>query len=585
MSSRPQILSPDTPVEEAALRMQRYGYEGYPVVEEMPDKRHRILGLLTRRAVDRALSHNLKTTAGSLMDAGQVSVVPGDSIETLQHLMTETGWGQVPVLSEEGQIVGIVTRTDLLKTLTREEGLPGWQNLSGRLESALPPARLALMKTVATLAHEQHAALYIVGGFVRDLILERPSLDFDLVVEGDAILLARALAKKFGGRVTSHLRFGTAKWHTGEIRSMLASKLVLPNSGTPRRNSLAIESSEIPNTLDLISARTEFYTYPTALPTVERGSIKLDLHRRDFTINTLALRLDGHHYGELHDYWGGLNDLRTGQIRVLHSLSFVDDPTRMLRAVRFEQRFGFRIEERTLELINEAKELLGKVSGDRIRHELDHILEESFSTSMINRLHTLALLSEIHPDLTWDSWSAGKIHGLDDHSPEPSWVLTPFIKGMSLKTRLAYTLWLIRLSGQQVRRVVNRLKMPRAVAEEVLSARRMWQDRNTLKSQMPSMIVARLEGLPTLAIYAVYLASEDEVIRKVLLNFATNWRYVEPTITGHDLRARDLPPGPVYREILDALRAAWLDGKIDSPEQEFELFEKLLQTKGITEVD
>jgi tRNA nucleotidyltransferase (CCA-adding enzyme) len=585
MSSRPQILSPDTPVEEAALRMQRYGYEGYPVVEEMPDKRHRILGLLTRRAVDRALSHNLKTTAGSLMDAGQVSVVPGDSIETLQHLMTETGWGQVPVLSEEGQIVGIVTRTDLLKTLTREEGLPGWQNLSGRLESALPPARLALMKTVATLAHEQHAALYIVGGFVRDLILERPSLDFDLVVEGDAILLARALAKKFGGRVTSHLRFGTAKWHTGEIRSMLASKLVLPNSGTPRRNSLAIESSEIPNTLDLISARTEFYTYPTALPTVERGSIKLDLHRRDFTINTLALRLDGHHYGELHDYWGGLNDLRTGQIRVLHSLSFVDDPTRMLRAVRFEQRFGFRIEERTLELINEAKELLGKVSGDRIRHELDHILEESFSTSMINRLHTLALLSEIHPDLTWDSWSAGKIHGLDDHSPEPDWVLTPFIKGMSLKTRLAYTLWLIRLSGQQVRRVVNRLKMPRAVAEEVLSARRMWQDRNTLKSQMPSMIVARLEGLPTLAIYAVYLASEDEVIRKVLLNFATNWRYVEPTITGHDLRARDLPPGPVYREILDALRAAWLDGKIDSPEQEFELFEKLLQTKGITEVD
>jgi tRNA nucleotidyltransferase (CCA-adding enzyme) len=134
--------------------------------------------------------------------------------------------------------------------------------------------------------------------------------------------------------------------------------------------------SGIARILDLISARTEFYLHPTALPTVERGSIKLDLHRRDFTINTMALRLDGYHYGELHDYWGGLNDLRNGLVRVLHSLSFVDDPTRMLRAVRFEQRFGFKIEERTLELLKEAITLIARVSGDRVRHELDHIIEE-----------------------------------------------------------------------------------------------------------------------------------------------------------------------------------------------------------------
>ncbi len=128
------------------------------------------------------------------------------------------------------------------------------------------------------------------------------------------------------------------------------------------------------------------------------------MHRRDFTINTLALRLDGHHYGELHDYWGGLNDLRLGVLRCLHSLSFVDDPTRMLRAVRFEQRFGFKIEERTLQLLKEAKPLIERVSGDRIRHELDHILDEQQAEQMLTRLDELGLLSAIHPDLTWEDW-------------------------------------------------------------------------------------------------------------------------------------------------------------------------------------
>jgi len=581
MSRSPQLLSPQTPVEEAAQRMQRYGYEGYPVVEETPHGRHRILGLLTRRAVDRALSHNLRTTAGSLMDAGQVSVAPEDSIEHLQHVMTESGWGQVPVIDEDGRVIGIVTRTDLLKTLTREVQAPGWQNLSSRLETALPPARLALLKTVAHLAFEQRAALYIVGGFVRDLILERPSLDFDLVVEGDAIQLARALARKYGGRVTSHARFGTAKWHIAEIRSRLADALGFPLVPDSSEASSHPSDQVLPDSLDLISARTEFYTYPTALPTVERGSIKLDLHRRDFTINTLALRLDGHHYGELHDYWGGLSDLRSRLVRVLHSLSFVDDPTRMLRAVRFEQRFGFRIEDRTLELIHQARPLLAKVSGDRIRHELDHILEEPQAASMLSRLSELELLTAIHPDLVWDSWMAEKIGVLHDHRPESEWGIVPIVKGMSLKTRLAYALWLMRLPGQGARRIVHRLKVPRAVSEEILAARRLWRELPQLAGSLPSAVVARLSGVPPLGIYAVYQAADDADARAVLEQFIFRWRHVTPYTTGHDLRKRSVPPGPVYREILDALRAAWLDSRIDSPEQEIEFLEKLLSEKQI----
>jgi len=343
MSRGPQVLSPETSVEEASELMQRFGYEGYPVVEN-----GKVVGLLNRRSVDRAISHHLDLTAASLMDAGEVTVAPNDALTTLQTRMTDSGWGQIPVV-DAGEVIGIVTRTDLLKTLAPHTASAAESNYAALLESALPKARLDLIHKVADAAAEQHVALYLVGGFVRDLILERPSLDFDIVVEGDAIALAEKLAEKYGGRITKHDRFGTAKWF-------------LEGS--------TFQLSNLPTFLDFITARKEFYASPTALPTVSRGSIKLDLHRRDFTINTLALRLDKPHYGELHDHWGGLADLERGLVRVLHSLSFVDDPTRILRAIRFEQRFGFALGIRTKELMDEAHSLLAKLSGQRIHHEL-----------------------------------------------------------------------------------------------------------------------------------------------------------------------------------------------------------------------
>ncbi|MES0359606.1 MAG: CBS domain-containing protein [Anaerolineales bacterium] len=573
MSQGPQLLTPETPVEEAALRMQRFGYEGYPVVEQDPDGRDHIRGLLTRRAVDRAVAHKLNLTAASLMDAGDVSVNPDHSIEHLQHLMTDTGWGQVPVVNpDSGQVVGIVTRTDLLKTLTSQPEIPVRQNLANRLESALPPARLALLNAVAETAHDQRAALYIVGGFVRDLLLERPSLDFDLVVEGDAIQLASALAVKYGGRVTSHTRFSTSKWHISEIHSILLEKLEADSSSGERTASA--QSNKLPEFLDLITARTEFYTYPTALPTVERGSIKLDLHRRDFTINTLALRLDGHHYAELHDYWGGLNDLKDGLVRVLHSLSFVDDPTRMLRAVRFEQRFDFKIEDRTLELIEEAIPLLERVSGDRIRHELDRILEENLASSMLTRLDQLNLLTAIQPALEWDGWITARVQSLADLYPEADWRLE--LSGTKLKVSLGYILWLIRLTKSRLRKVIRRLKISTTLADEIRSAHSLWRDIHTLTSAKPSEIVTRLDDVLPLAIYANYIAAQDEQQRKILWEYVSKWRQVSPNTNGHVLRQRGLPPGPIYRKIITTLRNAWLDGKIVTSEQEEALLEQLL---------
>jgi tRNA nucleotidyltransferase (CCA-adding enzyme) len=561
MSHGPQVLGPDVIAQEAAERMQRYGYEGYPVVRD-----GQVIGLLTRRAVDRAISHKLNLPASSLMNAGKVIAYPNDSIEHLQRLMTDSGWGQVPVIDpESGKIIGIVTRTDLLKTLTSQLSRPGAQNLSNRLEQALPSIHLALLKAVAEIATNQKAALYIVGGFVRDLLLERHSLDFDFVVEGNAIALAEELHRVFGGRVTTHRRFGTAKWMIGNNRESVGEQLGYRN-----------DSAGLPEFLDLISARTEFYTHPTALPTVEQGSIKLDLHRRDFTINTLALRLDGSHYGKLYDYWGGLNDLKEKRVRVLHSLSFVDDPTRMLRAVRFEQRFKFTIESRTEELLAQAIALLGRISGDRIRHELDHILDEDERVAMLSRLNKLGLFVEIHPALRWDNHIEQRLLTLDE-SPPPYYESLPIESGKELsKCKLAYMLWMIGLPSSQLDGLLRRLKYPRAQAEQIEAACELWEDLPGLVDIAPSKVVCRLEDVPLLPIYANCLAANDARMCATLLAYLTRWRRINPTINGYDLQKRGLVPGPAYKRILGTLKDAWLDEKVRSIEEEQELFEELL---------
>ena len=451
MSSRPQLLSPNISVEEAAEKMRRFGYEGFPVV-----KHGKVIGLLTRRAVDRALSHKYTKQISSLMEAGSFTVQPQDSIEHVQTVVTESGWGQIPVIHPETkEIIGIITRTDLLNTLAPASTIPGKVNLAMKLEAKLPVERVSLLKKIAEAAVDQRAALYIVGGFVRDLILEKPSLDFDLVVEGDAITLGKSLAKRFGGRVTTHGRFGTAKWHLKEIS--------LPGNGKKLTDSGLQE-------LDLVSARTEFYTHPTALPTVERGSIKLDLHRRDFTINTLALRLDGNHYGELHDYWGGMDDLHAGVVKVLHSLSFVDDPTRILRAIRFEQRLKFSIEARTMELLLEARPLIERLSGERIRHEFNHFFLDPAPAKIMQRLQDLDVLAFIQPSLYWDAWSTEELNRFKTLALAGIPYLDKLYDSQELFSRLAYTLWFLRLEEENLVQVIKRLKLSQGWAREILSS-------------------------------------------------------------------------------------------------------------------
>ena len=565
MSRRPLVLAPQTTTQKAAHLMQRYGYEGYPVVEN-----GKVIGLLTRRAVDRAVAHKLTSPVASLMEAGEVSVVPQDSLAHLQALMASSGWGQVPVISPEtGEVIGIVTRTDLLKTLsTSAAQLPGKQNLAARLEAALPPARLALLKAVAEASYERKLAVYIVGGFVRDLILERPSQDFDVVVEGDAIALAQALAGQYGGRVVSHSRFGTAKWCIADVHARLARSLTGADS---------LDPAKLPESLDLIGARTEFYDYPTALPTVERSSIKLDLHRRDFAINTMALRLDGRHYGELYDYWGGLNDLRKGLVRVLHSLSFVDDPTRMLRAVRFEQRFAFKIEERTRQLMDEARPLLHQVSGDRLRHELDLALAEEQPSAMLARLQELELLAAIHPELDWKNELAPVLAAALQSKPDPAWKLPEKVGHTPLPRALAYLVWLGSLRQEASLAIASRLRLNGDIIAALQGLLDTWQKLPELLAAPPSLVAARLESAPLVSLYALYLLYPTGEIRRLLQDYALVWRNVLPETDGSTLLNLGIPPGPAYHHILNTLRSAWLDGKINTSQEEKALLQDMIR--------
>lgn len=563
MSKDPMLITPTTSATEAALLMQRYGYEGYPVVSE-----GKIVGLLTRRSVDRAISHKINLPAASLMEAGEVFVYAVDSLETVQEKMTLTGWGQIPVLDPNDQlIIGIVTRTDLLKALGKPPyEITSVKNLSDLLIKCLPQSRVAFLQLVASHAKKNNMAVYIVGGFVRDLILEHPSLDFDIVVEGDAIQLAKNLKETYGGKISTHKRFGTAKWIIKEIQGNLLSQFP---SGNEQNN------EDLPESLDLISARTEFYDRPTALPQVEQSSIKLDLHRRDFSINTLAMRLDGRHYGELYDYWGGLNDLNQGIIRVLHSLSFVDDPTRLIRAVRFEQRFNFTIEPRTFQLMQEALDLIKQVSGDRLRHELNLILLEDNPEPALLRLQNLGFLQYIHPGLMMSAELAKLVVKILKTPIDPLWKI-PSINGNSSSSLLmAYITW-FGFGIENIAGVCKRLRTPAIVFEGCLKIKEAEQVLPSLTNQKISNITSFFDTLSNPVLFILYQVTPDAKIKENIINYITHWKLVKPFTSGIELQVRGIKPGPIYKTILEKLKTAWLDGNINNVDQELILLENLI---------
>lgn len=415
------------------------------------------------------------------------------------------------------------------------------------MEQSLPEDRWRLLQLVRDEATQRGLPLYIVGGSVRDLLLGRRLNDFDLTVEGDAIALARALASRHGGRATAHAKFGTAKWF-------------LPKHLTPQH---LTPDTSTPDTLDLISARSETYKHPAALPTVQPGSISDDLRRRDFTINALAIRLDGPHLGELRDEQDGIGDLQKKFVRVLHPGSFIDDATRMYRAVRYEGRYGFRIAEDTLALIPAARPFVEKLSPQRIRHELDLILDEPNAVAMLARLNELDLLASIHPALA--NFGQSNLANLKSADP-------------ALQNRNSrWVLWLMHLTEQQIEFFNERLHFTAGMLKILRSASMLNANLTALVGLMPSQVVELLEGYSIKALEVVSSAAQDEKIRNILYRYLSEWWSVRPKTTGHDLKKIGIPPGPKYTEILRRLRAAWLDGEVKSEEEEKALLGDLLR--------
>ena len=581
---RPQTLPPEMAVGDAAKLMRRYGHEGFPVVRARPGGGEELLGILLRREADRAIDHGLeKRPVEMLMRAGAVTIGPDAPIAELHRLMIESGWGQIPVVNGAGRIIGIVTRTDLIKLWGDEEEGHALPDVSRPLADLLSPAQHRLLRLAGEMATEFGHAVYVVGGFARDLLLGRirsgaNGPDMDVVVEGDAIALLEAIQSRCGGRIVTHRRFGTAKWLLDEP----AHPITCPE--------LADEAGHLPAHLDLVTARTEFYTEPTVLPTVEQGSIKLDLHRRDFTVNTLAIVLTPDRWGDLLDFYGGLADLRQGIVRVLHSLSFVDDPTRIMRAVRYEQRFDFRIETRTLELLTDAVPLVNRVTPARIRHELDRIFQEEAPEKALARLDELGVLAAIHPRLATDGALAGRC--------------------VALRARLAAGRPSLAESGEAIERLYWGLLVYGLLPEEAVDesdedegasgiveeltetlklrgeTRRLMLRLSHLKAYRedladpdlrPSRAVEILDRSPVAARLLFALAEENSTIDAHLARFEAEWQHVRPSITGNELRGLGIRPGPAYGRILRRLRAALLDGEIAGEAEERRLAVELVE--------
>lgn len=574
MSTNVHTLDLAISVHDAAQLMRRYGHEGFPVVE-----RERLIGILTRSEVDRALHHRLgDMPVRNILHTGPLYVRPQDPVGEVQRVMIEHGLGQVPVV-EEGRFVGIVTRTDLIKLWTPIEHPSRAQEIRRLMDEALPVALRELLFKTRDAANDYGYSLYVVGGFVRDLLLGTPTLDLDLVVEGDAIRMARKLAPQIGGRVRSHARFGTAK-------------VILEGKRVPG----------VPPSLDFVTARTEFYERPSVLPQVERSSIKQDLYRRDFTINTLAICLDRERYGELLDYYGGEPDLREKRIRVLHNLSFVEDPTRILRAVRFEQRLGFTIEERTAELLDDALELLDHVTGERLRHELYLILSEAEPEHSLERLARMGALTHLQPSLRFSREMPQLFVRLREHfhgrpsqgqavagraasGQQPARpsdpTMMPDEEGTNAPELCLCYLALLTgyMAPEELEAFAERLRISGSDARLLHEVVRLRESMSQLTAtvMLPSAIFRLLHPFSREARFVLSVLTNSELVRQRLDLYERSLSKVTPRIHGQDLKALNVPPGPIYREILERVRDALLDKQITTLEEERALARSLVE--------
>lgn len=539
-------VRPETPIYDIHDMLTRYGISVLPVVKD-----DRVVGLISRRTVEKAIYHGLAAqSAGEYMTTDFETIRPDETLSRVKDLVVGKRQRFLPVV-RDGKIAGVITRTDLLQILSGDisrrpepliEERQQRRNVASLLREECSDRVLDILSAAGDVADKDGFQVYVAGGFVRDILLRLPNADIDLVVEGNGIAFAKRFAERFGARVRAHEKFQTAV-------------VIFPDGFK----------------VDVATARWEYYEYPAAMPTVELSSIKLDLYRRDFTINAMAIKLNPKEFGLLIDFFGGQRDLKEKTIRVLHSLSLVEDPTRAFRAIRFEQRYRFKIAKHTLRLIENAIHLniFKELSGKRILNELQILLNEADPRPALQRAQELGLLGVIHPGLKLTDSILSFLTRLYEAL---AWYDLLF-KPERPKKWVVYMLSLCEgLRPHEIAQFVDRLGLTgheRALFTDGFAAVQNAVQRLSGRADLrPSSLYVVLKPLKLEHLIYMMAKVRNEAIKERIAYFITSLKDAGPLLKGDDLKAMGLVPGPAFKEILNRLLMARLDGEVKTREDE-----------------
>jgi len=561
MNPNPHVLEPDTRISAARTRIVDLNINSFPIKEG-----DTVIGLVTRQLLDRAAAHRLRGTVREVMNSDLSLIRPEASVEEVEEQLMEGTQRCLLVGTDPSNVEGIITRMDLFRRIYVErrdarerdhielvKPMRG-HNIDEMLRKRLDARVITALKLASVVAESLDEKVYLVGGIVRDLIMNYPNKDVDLVVEDDGITFAKSLAEKSGGYTRSHERFGTAV-------------VIFPDDFR----------------LDVATARSESYSSPGALPQVSTGSLRADLYRRDFTINALAVSLLPKEFGRLIDYFGGLRDIRNKKIRVMHGLSFIDDPTRALRAIRFANRFAFDITEGTKQLLIGAMErhMLKRISGKRLHTEFRLIFEDPRPLHAVELLEYYGVLREIHQKIKLDRFTANLIRKID---ATLSWFRLAYISGNPNPVLMIYMALFEKLTTAERRRVCKRLQLNPQITEVLTSFKQhMRKTLELFQSQdhpPPSTITDNFEILPLETVLFIHSFANREPVRLAVVNYLTSYHKVSPSLRGADLIKLGCEPGPNFSVILRRLRNARLDGDISSRADEISLVKKEFLDSG-----
>lgn len=542
-------------IAEARELLTRYNCNAMPVMTG-----ETMVGVISRKTVEKALHHGLgESSVTDFMHTEYLSATPDTPLTEIQSYMVTGNRRFVPIFVGT-RLTGAVTRTDLMRhnyggrrgqsgalyDLESLEVPTRTRSVAGLLGKRLSVEIRETLHRLGAVGDELGLAVYAVGGFVRDLLLGIDNLDIDVTVEGDGVFFAECFAERYGGRVRSHKKFGTAV-------------LVLSDG----------------RKIDVASTRLEYYESPGALPTVERASLRHDLYRRDFTVNTLALCINSDRFGSLTDHFGGQQDIQERVVRVLHNLSFVEDPTRVFRAIRFEQRLGFHIAPHTENLIRSAvrMHLLDKLGGERLLSELVQIMREKEPSAAIGRMSSLGLLPFIHPAL---KLVPATVRVLQETGQVMAWFRLLYLEDRCEPWQVYFMALSDGLKSDEFHDACGRLAIPGRLAGRLCNQRRLViTTLNTIKRRQKhpaevcnSELYAWFSGLNLEMLLYLAARASSEQVRRFVSHYLTRLRTVSSLLDGDDLRGLGLEPGPLFRRIKERLLQARLDGEVNSRDEE-----------------